>query len=247
MTTQHQADLAPELIDEQLVADYLRRHPEFFVTHGGLLPDLKVPHPTRGAISLIERQVAVLRDQNRELKRQLQALVQVARDNDRLNERVQRLTVSLLESKNLRDTLAAVEESLRNDFRADLVVLRLFTDPARLLGAGPLDDVMDVRCVAYDDKGAASFARLISTGKPVCGQLRSSQSQYLFSHASEEISSAVALPLTITPSVAGQAPSIGILGIGSRDATRYHAGMGTLFLTYLGRLIGRAVHRHLYQ
>ncbi|MDH3326971.1 MAG: DUF484 family protein, partial [Gammaproteobacteria bacterium] len=37
---------------------YLDKHPEFFQEYPELLVELKVPHPSGGAVSLIERQVA---------------------------------------------------------------------------------------------------------------------------------------------------------------------------------------------
>ena len=58
---------------------FLQAHPDFFITHTHLLADLVVPHESGGAVSLIERQVAVLRDQNRQVRRELADLVQIAR------------------------------------------------------------------------------------------------------------------------------------------------------------------------
>jgi uncharacterized protein YigA (DUF484 family) len=37
----------------------------------------------------------------------------------------------------------------------------------------------------------------------------------------------------------------GLLAIGSQDASRFHPGMGTLFLTHLGELIGLLLARYL--
>lgn len=51
-------------LDENEVADFLRAHPDFFERHLALLSELVVPHSSRGgAVSLLERQVGVLRDQ----------------------------------------------------------------------------------------------------------------------------------------------------------------------------------------
>src|SRR3569833_1590329 len=105
-TRQH--DIGQEDKQDHLIADYLRNNPEFFNTHARLLAELRVPHQAYGAVSLIERQLTVLRDQNLELKRQLQALVQVARDNDRLNDRNQHFTHGLLAARDLATTLQVV-------------------------------------------------------------------------------------------------------------------------------------------
>ena len=58
------ADLEPESIDERGVADYLLAHNDFFERHGDLLTKLKLRHSAGDAVSLIERQVELLRNQN---------------------------------------------------------------------------------------------------------------------------------------------------------------------------------------
>lgn len=239
MSTRQQ-DIAQELTDDQLIADYLRSHPEFFNNHARLLTEIRVPHHAHGAVSLIERQVTALREHNLELKRQLQALVQVARDNDRLNERIQRFTLRLFEAADFDATLHAVNAGLRDDFQADMLALCLFRRaPAAAAAARPLP----LRETDADDPDSAAFATLLATGKPLCGHLRRGQSAYLFGEQAEQLGSAVVLALN-ADSAEGPV-RLGLLGIGSHDAKRYHAGMGTLFLSHLGDLVGRALDRHL--
>lgn len=242
-TRQH--GISTDTMQDHSVVEYLRDHPDFFNTHTGLLAEIHVPHQSHGAVSLIERQVIVLREQNQDIKRQLQALVQVARDNDRLNQRVQQLTLTLLEAKDLNTTLRVLANSLHEDFRADALVLCLFGRTPRL----PEYDesgLLRLRSLPAEQLDT-SFGGLLATGKPLCGHLRRGQLNALFEDQEQDpagqIGSAVVLALG-TPG--GDTPArYGLLGIGSRDGKRYHAGMGTLFLSYLGDLIGRAIARHL--
>lgn len=244
MSTRQQG-VSQTALEEQTIADYLREHPDFFSAHGGLLADLQIPHHTDGAVSLIERQVSVLREQHLETKRQLHALVQVARDNDRLNEQMQRLTLSLLEARDLSSTLQMLNDSLANDFRADALVMGLFISETQLAALGNCD-LTAVRPLSAGDEGSAAFAAVINGGKPLCGHLRTGQISYLFGEIAEDnIASAVVVALNTRSADNLQPSCLGLLGIGSRDANRYHAGMGTLFLSYLGDLIGRAVGRYL--
>jgi hypothetical protein len=244
MSTRQQG-ISQEALEEQTIAEYLRDHPDFFSSHTGLLADLRIPHHTDGAISLIERQVSVLREQHLEAKRQLHALVQVARDNDRLNEQMQRLTLSLLEARDLSSTVQMLNDSLANDFRADALVMGLFMSEAQLAALDSCD-LTAVRPLSAGDEGSAAFAAVINGGKPLCGHLRTSQISYLFGEIAEDnIASAAVVALNTRGADTLQPSCLGLLGIGSRDANRYHAGMGTLFLSYLGDLIGRAVGRYL--
>ena len=244
MNTRQQG-ISQNTSEEQDIADYLRRHPEFFVSQSGLLADLQIPHHSEGVVSLIERQVSVLREQQQEAKHQLQALIQVARDNDRLNGQMQRLTLALLEAPDLTATLRVLNDSLLNDFRADAQSIGLFMSKSQLSNLDS-SNLTAVRVLSAKDEGATAFARVISGGKPLCGHLRQRQISYLFGEIAEDgIASAAVVALNTRDADSLQPRCLGLLGIGSRDAKRYHAGMGTLFLGYLGDLIGRAMGRFL--
>ena len=70
---------------EESVADYLQNHPDFFERNANVLARLRVPHE-RGVstVSLVERQVLVLRDKHQKLEAKVREFVDVARANDRI-------------------------------------------------------------------------------------------------------------------------------------------------------------------
>ena len=102
--------------DEQ-VAEYLRSNPDFFKQQPGLLADLTLPHESGNAISLVERQVSILRERNMDMRHRMSSLLDNARDNDRLFDKTKRLVLALLEGKSFkrRRRLAAVQ--LRQRFQ----------------------------------------------------------------------------------------------------------------------------------
>ena len=55
------------LTDEQVVA-YLKDNPAFFIDQDDLLAQLRIPHLRGSSISLVERQVAVLRERNIDMR-----------------------------------------------------------------------------------------------------------------------------------------------------------------------------------
>ena len=67
MTNQAQAKNDIQLIDEEQVIDYIKDNPDFFIRHSSLLAEIEIPHESGSAISLIERQLSVLRDKNKKL------------------------------------------------------------------------------------------------------------------------------------------------------------------------------------
>ncbi|HEY5720271.1 MAG TPA: DUF484 family protein [Gammaproteobacteria bacterium] len=221
--------------DADAVAGYLAEHPEFFSTRGELLASLQIPHPDNGrAISLIERQVQVLRDQHERGQHQLRHLVEVARDNDRLGERMHQLALCLLDCDSLAATTRCIHQHLASSFQADRVALLLFDDRA----SGP-----EVAGIAWRTAGAAAladFENILSGRTPICGRLTARQLAALFGDDLTAIASAVVIPL-------GDDTTFGVLAIGSTDPERYQHGMGTSFLQMLGQLVGRALQRHLQQ
>ncbi|MEW6353587.1 MAG: DUF484 family protein [Pseudomonadota bacterium] len=242
MTTQQNRGIADD-IDEKEVVEYLRSHPEFFVAHSHVLADMTVPHGSGAAVSLIERQVSVLRDQNRQLRRELMELVQIARENDRLNERLQRLTVALMEAGGLSEVFFTLHDALRNDFNADVLAIRLFVPPHV-----PVTDAGELVTDAFSDakaEGLAAFKKILDAGKPVCGRLTPAQLNYLFLHRAGEIVSTALVPLSGKAEYKKADDCFGMIGIGSLDAERFHPAMGTLFLSYMGAIISRALMPYL--
>ena len=97
MTTREARGLAAADSEEESIAAYLQRHPEFFERHQALLARLKLPHARGGStISLVERQIEVLREKQAQLEGKLAELVRVARANAAISERLHHFTRRLL-------------------------------------------------------------------------------------------------------------------------------------------------------
>jgi uncharacterized protein YigA (DUF484 family) len=225
--------------DAETVEQYLRTHPEFFASRSDLLMALEVPHSTGGAVSLVERQVALLRDQNRRYRKQLQNLVQIARTNDDLIGRLQRLTLRLLCLSGIDAVLAVLEQSLKEDFQADHAALHLFS--GRAAPASPYAGAGLLSVTTAGDGAGDELARLLASGKPVCGRLGKDQLFALFGPASEAIASTAVLPLQAPEQNDGQRPLMGTLAIGSRDDERFNAEMDTHYLVHMSELIARKI------
>ena len=218
----------------EAVATYLAEHPNFLQDHPELLGDLIIPHSTGSAISLIERQVQVLRDKQVTAERQLHQLIEVAHDNDRLAERMHRLTLALLDCATLSDVITAVHDNLSGAFEADVVALLLFDDRV----SGPTLET--TRWLSARSPELAEFDNILNSRKPTCGRLTTAQLDCLFGPDPSAVGSAVVIPLA-------ENEPYGLLGIGSRDAERFQHGMGITFLQQLGSLISHALSRYLEQ
>ena len=232
MTTRPMRGVEIAEVDEAAVASYLSATPEFFDRHAQLLAKIRLPDSRGGAttVSLLERQVEVLRERSRQLERKLKEYVDVARENDTLGARVFTMARRLIGTADRAAVVKAVEASLREDFDAgeSVLVLTQATIPAGL------EESRFLRVVAADAPDLRSFETLFSSGKPRCGQLRDSQRDFLFGKESVEIGSVALVPL-------GPKGALGLLACGSHDAQRFNPTMSTDFLQRIGELIAAAL------
>lgn len=233
MSTQRKPDFADTTASESAIHDYLADNPDFFERHASLLGTLRLPHVAGGAVSLVERQVSVLRQKDMKLERKLKELLQVAHANDALSAKTHRLTLRLLASEDLGATLVSLEESLRTDFDADQSILVLFGDSESF---GDISAGRFFRPVLREDEALQAFDTFLNGSGPRCGQVRDAQRDFLFGKETDEVGSAALVPL-------GDNADIGFLAIGSVDAERFHPGMSIDFLTRLGELVAGALKR----
>jgi uncharacterized protein YigA (DUF484 family) len=235
MTTSQARGIKQDALNDLSVAEYLQTYPDFFERNGPLLTKLRLPHlrDSGTTVSLVERQVEVLRERNQSLERKLKELVDVARSNDALAERIHRLTQRLIRARTLFDTIGAVEASLREDFDARDSVLVLFLEEARSLEAAPS---RFLRTADPADPAMKTFESLLQAAKPRCGQIRDAQRDFLFGKDSIEIGSVALTPL-------GSKGAVGILAIGASDVERFHPAMSTEFLSRIGELVTYALMR----
>src|SRR5680860_803746 len=108
MTDQTARQKAGELTREE-VAEYLRNNPDFFIDQDELLRSLTLPHDSGRAISLVERQVHLFREQRDTLRHEMAELVSIARHNDRLFEKSKRLLMQVIEAHNLIEMASTID------------------------------------------------------------------------------------------------------------------------------------------
>lgn len=225
MTTQNDTNRNMPLITAEDVADFLDKHPEFFMEHPESLSRLEVPHTGSGvAISLVERQVQVLREQNQLIRKQLHELIEIARQNEELARRMHKLALTLMDAAEPKDIFSTLYDNLRKNFHADKVAVRLFAGPSFIdTYAGP-------EFAGQDAEEKSLFKTMIETLEPICGRMKQQQQVFLFGDDGNRIASSVMVPL--------HGPGWGgILSIGSFDPQRFQPGMGVELLANMGEVL----------
>ncbi len=210
--------------DAAQVAAYLLLNPNFLEQHPQVFEALNVPHPTGGAVSLVERQVAALRERNHALTARLDAVIDAAHRHDDQYGKLFELAVALAACHAMAAVLHALETHLKRDFGTDVV--RVLTPVA------PPEALKQV----ITDFDPALFAADLEHGKARC--LPPGDLPTVHAYLGEELGSAAVLPLPTGRTGA-------LLLLGARDAERFSPELGTLFLDRLARLMGAHWHGRL--
>ena len=214
----------------ELVAEYLKKHPEFFTAQPSVLDSLALSTSPEGTISFAQRQLEQARQKNETLQTQLNALIFNARKNTELQSRVHQLCLRLMDAEGLEQLLPLLMAELKQEFEADEVALRLFYSGDDDIALPVLNDNI-VQHHADDDRFKI-FDGLLSKQQPVCGRLTLAQKTLLFGEQAEQVKSVACLPL-------GHQPCAGLLAIASYDENRFHADMATDYLRLLGDITMR--------
>jgi len=205
--------------------DTLQRHPE-------LLAVLDVPHETGQAVSLIERQITVLRQQTQIQDDRLRDLMGIARDNERLSVSRHNLALNLLAARDLDDVISTVLDMLSNELAADHAVIKLFSEDSERITAEP-DLFVDA-----NHEALMAFKTMLEQKNTVCGKAIEEQKTFLFGDKAKYFKSVAIIPL-----VSGA--NLGLIGLGANDSERFSPIMATDFLSQMGEIISASLAVHL--
>lgn len=210
------------------IALYLQQNPDFFDANADLLAHLTVPHPVDGrAISLTERQLQALRDKIRQLEAKFGELLRFGEDNDEIGEKVHRLALALIAAEDFDGIRQAVLLHLLEDFAVPHTALRVW-------GAGPAPEAAEFAAVSEE---ARAFAAGLE--QPYCGTPANDEVMGWFGESAGHIRSVALVPLR------REGDAFGLLALGSEEAERFYAEMGTLYLGRIGEMVGAALLRPL--
>jgi uncharacterized protein YigA (DUF484 family) len=214
-------------MDTTAVAEYLKQNPQFFEDYADVIAEIFVPHPHGGhAIPIAERQILTLRDKNHELESRLRELIRFGAENEVTGEKLHRSTLALFAAPDLETTLAVLYHSLKEDFGVPEVAARVW---------GKVPEQSYLPELAATSAEIREYAGQLGT--PYCGHSPPFEAREWFERGAG-LASFAAMSLRTSQ-------TFGLLALGSPDPQRFHAGMGTLFLTRLAELASVAAGRFL--
>jgi uncharacterized protein len=217
-------------VTAEQVAEYLQKNSEFFIDHAQLLADLSLPHESGNAVSLLERQVKILRDRSIESRLTLNTLLENARSNDQLFSVTRNLILTLLEETQLEQMISVTKANLCTQPGIDACSIILLDNTSSRASA----DVETARELLQ------SFPSLFRSPPKVLSQALDKEAAHLlFPGLMLNIRSAALCPVTYAGSI------VAILAIGNQAQSYFNEELDTLFLDFIAEVLGSLLNRHL--
>ncbi len=224
-------DVHENEVSEDQVAEYLRDHPDFFARQEDLLADLSLPHESGKAISLLERQVTILRDRGIEARQKLNNLLENARNNDQLFDTTRNLVLALLRADSITEVANVTQDQLANHDNIDACEIIIVEHP-------DLNVAHAVRTGSVA-KLKTDFSDVFRLKRTHCGPLEQDQVAYLFPAAKNTIRSTALCPVINNSEV------LAMLAFGNQTDNYFNVNLDTLFLDFMGHVVGAVLDRHL--
>ena len=215
-------------ITEDDIANYLVNTPDFFDRHAGVLASVQLssPHGQR-AVSLQERQAGLLRDKIKGLELKAAEMIRHGQENSTIADRLQRWTLELLRTTQARDLPGVLVGGVVKQFLVPQAAIKVW-DVA--------DAYADMGCTQGVSEDVKAFAA--SLVRPYCGGNPGLEAAGWLDEP-QAVASLALIPLRD----GGVQSTFGLLVLGSPDAQRFGADMGTEFLERMGDLAGAALSR----
>ena len=210
------------------VAEYLILNPEFLVDNAEVLSSLKVVHDSGAAVSLIQKQIEILRENYNTTSNSLLNFLEEAKNNEKIFSLTKRLTLDLINTSRIEEVVSITEKAFKKDFQA--------TD-CKFIFLEENKKSLPKRRVKDPDKSKYILGDLIKENKTYQGALQQDQSNFIF-NKSQKIVEVILTPLSC-PVVKGY------LALGSDKMGKYDESKDSLFLDFIAEVVSILINKHL--
>ena len=233
-----QNDNANQALSDETVANFLTNNPDFFHRNPTILAEMSLPHNSGHATSLIERQVAILRERGIQTRHKLGELIEAAKENDNLLNTTQSLVIDLINAGSLNNIFTLLQSELHNKFSVESASVILITDT-------DTQNRYSIDATFFQDTNDAeeTISGIVNNNQSLCGSLRETEADFIFNDTQYAIGSAAIASKKIERSTG--ADIIVMLAVAHHNADHYNSDTGTLFLDYLCDILTALVKRQL--
>ena len=214
-------------LSSQEVASYLKANPEFFIEQEDLLADLSLPHKSGTAVSLLERQVTILRERGADARQKLNKLLENAHNNDQLFDTTRNLVLALLRAKDVTEIAVVTQDQLSHHSNIDACEVILVDKKGLKIAASVRTETENIL--------KEKFADVFRLNRTYCGAISKEQTQYLFPGQNNNIKSTAICP------VVGDGDVFALIAFGNRSDSYFNVNLDTLFLDFIGHVVGAVI------
>ena len=209
------------------VADYLILNPNFFKENPEVLNSIEIVHDSGAAVSLIQRQVELLRTDYNSTTDKLMELLANAKNNDDIFILTKKLILDLIDASNIEEITFLLEKRFKKDFGADESRLMFFTESNKNIPKGRIKNPVE---------SADRLAGLMKPGESFYGEVKQDITQFIFND--ETAIKEVAL-ISITSNTLK-----GMIALGSARQGKYTENKDTLFLDFVAEVVSGLIDNH---
>ena len=217
-------------ISTEEIFEFLKANPDFFKENADILANLNFIHETNGAaVSLIQRQVELLRNHLSQNREKLSELARNAKHNESLLTRFQELCVALATAKDQNHTLNILQRTVCLDFGLNLLEVLVVENTWE----NPSEQIVELSKEDYRAFSSSIYNLPVYLGKAP-DKLRES----VLAEKNELARSIALIKINY-------AKNEGYILIGSKDEHHFQNDMGTEFVNFIGEYVNAVLSRFL--
>jgi uncharacterized protein YigA (DUF484 family) len=207
------------------VQEFLISNPDFLSGHPEVLKSLEVIHDSGGAVSLIQRQVEILRANYNATTSNLLNLLTVAKNNEDIFSQTKQLVIKLIDCRTASEIVEVTEKTFEKQFNANKCQVLFFKEQKNL----PKGRFKELKL------SHKSFGDLYNAKDIYCGPLAKDQAQFIFGKSTKVIECA------LVPLRNSECP--GVLALGSNINGKYDSTKDTLFLDFVAEVLNKLIEK----
>ena len=214
-------------VSNKEIAEYLILNPNFFKENPEVLNSIEIIHESGAAVSLIQKQVELLRSNYNSTTDKLMELLGIAKNNEDIFILTKELILSLIDASSIEEIVALLEKSFVADFGAKKSKVLFFTESSKNLPKGRVKNPAEARNI---------LGNLLKPGKIFCGEVNKKVAKFIFNQKTG-VKEIALVPLN-------SSSLLGLIALGSDQPGKYSDNKDTLFLDFIAEVVSKLIDSH---
>ena len=214
-------------LSENEVSEFLISNPDFFIKNPQVLNSIEITHESGAAVSLIQKQVEILRSNYNSTTSNLLDLLNEAKINENIFDSAKKFILKLIEASSIEEIVLITEKTFIDEFGATKSKLLFFTEQSQNLPRGR---------VRSPSKATKILGKILKPNQIYLGLLKEKDLNFIFNDKVNLMSSLL-VPLK-THSISA------LLAIGTNKPDKYDIDYDTLFLDLITDVISKLIDKH---